>query len=207
MSLPGCRGHDETSDNAKYSGEVKMDVLKFGGYICPLRHFRATCVAVLIADIFLCACMAGDVIELRPELQVALALKVLPFAKAKNLDMEKIRFHVMGSKTVAEKLKSLIGGDIGKARIVEVTEGSELPAVAPSVIYIGGKQDLAAALDYAKRQSVLTLTGNPEIVENGPAIGIGGVNDKPKIFVNLATSKDEGIQWEPAIFKIATTVK
>jgi len=40
----------------------------------------------------------------------------------------------------------------------------------------------------------------------GISLGIGLEDGKPKILLNLSASKDEGIDWNPAILKIATTL-
>jgi hypothetical protein len=51
------------------------------------------------------------------------------------------------------------------------------------------------------------MTGIPDLVPKGISLGIGLSGGKPKILLNLSSSKDEGIDWNHAILKVSTIFK
>jgi len=50
---------------------------------------------------------------------------------------------------------------------------------------------------------ISTLTGIPEYVEQGLAIGIDNVRDRPSIVVNVAESRREGVDLSAQVLKLA----
>lgn len=55
---------------------------------------------------------------------------------------------------------------------------------------------------------MLTVTNDPGIVSDGATLGVVvGDDGKPKILLNLTSSVEEGVDWNPAIMKVAQTIK
>ena len=60
----------------------------------------------------------------------------------------------------------------------------------------------------SQAQGAITLTGVPEYVEAGLAVGIALKKDrKPGIFINLPASKAEGAQFSAPLLKVATVIR
>ena len=102
------------------------------------------------------------------------------------------------------KLKGGIGRPVGKGKICTVKEGDGLPTEKPEVIYVADSSMTDAVIEYTRTNHVLSITGRPDQVKKGVALGVGVVAGKPKIFVNVSASKQEDIDWNPALLKIAT---
>ena len=135
-------------------------------------------------------------------IQAALILKLMPMVN--NLGSREYKIHVVGAPDVAALLQAEIGKMTGKAKLIAVTWGDSLPGEPVDVIYIG--KDAGPATAYSQSNGALSITGNPALIKAGVTLGIGLENKKPKIFLNLASSKAEGIDWNPAILKLAQTV-
>ncbi len=133
------------------------------------------------------------------QLQSALILKLLPYYQ--NLGEKNFTIHVVGSDDVAQKLRENIGATVGKATLVNVTTG-DTPINGAAVVYIAKGAD---ALGWTQKNKVLSVTGDPNMVTQGVTLGIGLEDGKPKVFLNLRTSKAEGAEWNSAILKVAET--
>ena len=137
------------------------------------------------------------------KLQAALFMKVLAFYT--NLGSSPFTIHVIGAPDVAKELKGFVGKSAGKATLNAVTEGDNVPSDPAQVVYVGGSVDEAIA--YTQAQKILSITGIPDFVTKGVTLGIGIENAKPKILLNLSSSKTESINWNPAILKVASTIE
>jgi len=52
------------------------------------------------------------------------------------------------------------------------------------------------------------MTGKPDLVKEGVALGIGvGSDGKPKVILNLSATAEENLTWNPAILKMARIIK
>jgi len=139
-------------------------------------------------------------------LQAAIFLKLLAFDK--NIASSgAVTIYVAGSPEFAAEMKKAEGKPVGGATIEKVVEGSGVPSEKPSVIYIGSESVAGPLLAYSKGNKVLSITGNPDLASKGVTLTVGTSEGKPKILLNLSTSKDEGIDWNPAILKVAATIK
>jgi hypothetical protein len=65
---------------------------------------------------------------------------------------------------------------------------------------------LGHIIDLARSQQIRTLTGMPEYVVSGLAIGIGSKGGKPLIIVNLLAAKAEGANYNSQLLKLARIV-
>ena len=136
------------------------------------------------------------------KLQAALLLKILAFYT--NLGDKPFTIHVVGAPDIAKELKALVGKTAGKATLNAVNEGSGAPGSPAEVVYVGS--DPAGITAYTQSNKVLSVTGIPSFVNDGVTLGIGIENKKPKIILNLSSSKAEEINWNPAILKVAATI-
>lgn len=139
-------------------------------------------------------------------IQAAIFLKLMEFDK--NISSGgTITIYVVGSPDFAAAMKKAEGKAVGAATIGKVIEGTGVPTEKPSVIYIGSESVLSQLQTYTSTNKVLSITGNPELVAKGVSMSVGISDGKPKIMLNLSASKDEGIDWNPAILKVATIIK
>jgi len=149
---------------------------------------------------------AEDISVAPPKLQAGLFVKLLEFNKGLASGGD-ISIYVMGSPEFAAAMKTGIGKAVGKARISAVTEGNNLPTDKPEVIYVGSASMTDTVIKYTRANHIISITGQPGQVEKGVTLGVGVLAGKPRILLNLWSSKEEGIDWNPAILKISTIIK
>ncbi|MDJ0835963.1 MAG: YfiR family protein [Acidobacteriota bacterium] len=137
-----------------------------------------------------------------PNIQAALFMKLLAFYT--NLGSDPFTIHVVGAPNVAKALKTYIGKKAGKAKLKSVTEGSGPPNGVAQIVYVG--QDAGTLTKYCQANGVLSITGISKYVNEGVTLGIGVENGKPKILLNLSSTKAENINWNPQILKVASTI-
>lgn len=79
-----------------------------------------------------------------------------------------------------------------------------------NLLYItpGNAHHLTALLSISQTYQIITATGVPDYVEQGVSIGLGVKEDrKPKIQINLPSSKSEGIDFEAKLLKLAEVIR
>ncbi|MDY6989244.1 MAG: YfiR/HmsC family protein [Thermodesulfobacteriota bacterium] len=84
-----------------------------------------------------------------------------------------------------------------------MTTGDSLPTDKPEVIYVGSASMRDSVIEYTRANGVMSITGLPAQVKKAVTRGVGLRQGKPRILVNLTASKAEGIDWNPALLKIA----
>jgi hypothetical protein len=132
----------------------------------------------------------------------ALLVKVISFEK--NISSSDITIYVLGSSEITAELKKAIG----QANIKNVLSGNSLPATKPSILFIGDANKIAVAIEYTRKNKILSATNIPDLVAKGVTLGFGlGDDNKPKILLNLNSSVEEGLDWNPAIMKVAQIIK
>lgn len=138
----------------------------------------------------------------------ALIVKLIVFEKNLSGSEEDITIYVMGAPDVAKEFKKGIGKKVGKATLKNVVEGKGLPDAKPSIFYVGNGSKLKEAIKYTRSNKIPSVTGLPQLVREGVSLGIGISKDgKPEIFLNLSSSAEEELNWNPAIMKIAKIIK
>lgn len=137
------------------------------------------------------------------KLQAALFGKLLGFYT--NLGSGDFTIHVVGAPDVAAEMKGKVGSKIGKAKLAGVSEGDGPPTNGAKVIYVG--KSVKALTGYSQENKVLTITGEPKFVNEGVTLGVKIEGGKPKILLNLSSTKAEDVNWNPAILKVASTVE
>jgi hypothetical protein len=137
------------------------------------------------------------------KIQAALFMKLLAYYT--NLGSEPFTIHVVGAPDVASELKGYVGKPAGKASLADVTEGSGPPSGKAHIVYVG--KDPKGLIDYCQSNKILSITGIPKFVNEGVTLGIGVEKGKPKILLNLSSTKAENINWNPQILKVASTIE
>ncbi len=149
---------------------------------------------------------AEDISVAPAEIQAALTLKLLTFHE-KLASSGDITIYVVDGSEYAQALKKAIGKPIGSSKLSSVIEGDDVPKQKPAVVYLGNSSKLDDILSYCRTNGTLSITGNPELISKGVTLGFGVSNEKPKVMLNLSSSKLENIDWNPAILKVAITTK
>ena len=109
---------------------------------------------------------------------------------------------------VAAELKKGIGTRIGEATLTYVESGDTLPDYIPSLLYMGEGCDLFKALAYTRNHEIMSVTHIDDYSSRGVTVCLGvGQDGKPQIILNLTSTVEEGLSWNPAIMKVAKTVK
>jgi hypothetical protein len=152
----------------------------------------------IIAMLFSAAAYGED--KAPPEIQAALFVKLLGFDKTLSGN---ISICVIGEPEFAAEMKKGIGKDIGSAKLTSVTESNGMPSEKPSIVYLGDASKFNEVIAYTKANKILSITGISELVEKGISLGIGISEGKPKVMLNMTSSKEEGREWNPAILKVA----
>ncbi len=149
---------------------------------------------------------AEDINPAPEPLQAAIFLKLLGFNQnlASGGD---VSVYVVASPGFASEMKKAIGKKVGAATIKKVDEGDGIPSEKPSIIYLGPGANVSDMTSYSKSNKILSITGTPDFSSKGATLLVGVSGGKPKIILNLTSSKEEGINWNPAILKVASTVK
>jgi hypothetical protein len=181
-------------------------VLRREGIIMRYKtRITIACVLCLMALVVMPS--LGQAKEAPPNVIAALIVKLA--ALEKNISgAGDVSVYVLGSADVAAELKKLSGEKIGGATLSAVMEGAGMPGVKPHILYIGDGTKLGAATSYTQSNKALSVSGVPGSAEKGASLGLEiGDDGKPKITLNLTSSKAEGLDWNPAIMKIVQTTK
>lgn len=169
----------------------------------PVRKILITLILVILAT----QLFAGDFKKASNKVAVSLLVKVLSFEKRLSITDE-ISIFVLKNHELAEAFITARGEKIGHGTITEIISGTKLPRRKPSIICIGADVDVGEVTDYTRKNEVMSITVIPDMVEDGVSLGVGvGDDNKPKIVLNLAASKSEGLEWNTAIMKSAKILK
>jgi hypothetical protein len=78
-----------------------------------------------------------------------------------------------------------------------------------SVLYIapGNGANLEQLRRLSERNQVMTVTGIPDYVNRGAAVGIGLRQDKPEILINLASARSAGGEFDASLLRIARVIR
>jgi hypothetical protein len=147
-----------------------------------------------------------DITSAPVSLQAALFLKLLVFNKNISSGGD-ITIYVVGAEDFAAEMKKAEGKAVGSSKIGKVIEGTGIPQEKPSIIYVGSKSSPAEIVEYTQKNKILSISGNADFISKNVTLIVGISSKKPKIMLNLSSSKEEGIQWNPAILKVAATIK
>jgi hypothetical protein len=151
--------------------------------------------------------LISQILNAPETLAAALVIKLSSFEK--NIStVGEVVIYVLDSPKVAAELEKGIGSSIGQSRLMRVVSGKGLPAEKPNIFYIGNASKLSQALGYTRDKKILSITGMPDLVKEGVTLGVGVGNDgKPKVILNLNSTLQENLSWNPAIMKVARTIQ
>ena len=151
---------------------------------------------------FLSAQSHGQTKEAPASITAALLVKVIGFEK--NISANDIIIYVLGSNDLYSELKKIIG----QANFKVVQSGNTLPSSKPSILFVADQGKVDDAIKYTQQNKVLSATNIPDLVSKGVTLGFGiGDDNKPKILLNVTSSAKEGLDWNPAIMKVAQVIK
>ena len=168
---------------------------------------RSSLVLSLSVLVGMSTMLSAQVKDAPANIAAAMLVKLVAFEKKVSSGGD-ISIYVLGAAEVAAELQKGIGKPIGNATLKSVESGDDLPGNKPSVLYVGNAAKLPAVTKYTHENKILSATGLPDLVSKGVTLGFGvGEDGKPKILLNLTTSVEEGLEWNPAIMKVATTIK
>lgn len=149
---------------------------------------------------------ATTLAKLPEKIQAAIFVKILSMSK-EIVEQDEITIHVLNAPGVASEMRKAVGRSIGDGILVEVNEDPGLPERTPSVVYIGDCDDVASLIQYCRRHRVLSMTGSPELVEQGVTLALASTDGKPAILLNVVATNEEKITWSPSLLKLATIYK
>jgi hypothetical protein len=138
--------------------------------------------------------------EVPAKVQAALILKLLKFYK--NIEGKEFSVFVFGDSEVTPFLQANLNQKVGEATLKRVESGTALPSTRFDVVYIAA--DAATGSRYCAEHQSLSVTGVPELTAQGVTLGLAIEAGKPKILLNISQGKNEGVNWDPAILKIAS---
>lgn len=159
---------------------------------------------LLTLNVIFCSSLYGQ--KAPAGMAAAIIIKILPFEK-NTLNAKDIDFFVLGSSELTNELQKTVGKKLGKLNVTAVNSGDELPSTKPSIMIIEDPKFTVQGIEYARTNKVLTITRFTDIQEQGVSVLIELVAQKPKIQISVEGSTAEGLQWSPAIFKIAHKLK
>lgn len=156
---------------------------------------------------FVSNAVAGDdMLEAAPGVKAAVLYKVLGFENKIAGEGNQVSVYAVGSNDFAEELKKGVGKNVGKGVLASVEVGTGLPANPPSVIFVEDEAMVDQVVKYAQEKQILSATGKSSFIAKGVTVGVGvGEDGRPRIVLNLSSSKKEGLDWNPAVLKSAVT--
>lgn len=163
-----------------------------------------------VVFLFICGTLPLSAQQKEAPAKVAAPLILKLCALEKNIlnNADNISIYVLSAPEVTKEFKQVLGQKLGQLTVKSVEEGNELPKTKPSILYIGDATKVENAIKYTQTNKILSATGIPELIKKGVTLGIGlGEDDRPKILLNLNSTVKEGLNWSPAIMKIAMTIK
>lgn len=159
--------------------------------------------SILLLFIFLGTINAQD--SAPPSLAATTTIKILALNKSLKGN---VKIFVVGSDAIANELKKNVGNTIVSMVLSGVESGSDVPSDKYDIIFCASSGKASSVKSYAKKHKSLSITNIPDLVFSGITLGFGIDDDKkPLIFLNLSSSSEQGMDWNPAIMKVAQTVK
>lgn len=165
----------------------------------------------------------GQEMPVPVNLQVTLLLKVLTYDRNLSRVGDILTIGVLVdpddpvSVAVAEQVIAILAAASGKRvkslsiRVVRIELRANAPvdeSIAESganVLYLtpGLQTRLEAVVQISQAQGLVSLTGVPDFVSQGVAVGIGARQDKPEILINLASARLEGSRFDASLLRLS----
>jgi uncharacterized protein (UPF0216 family) len=172
----------------------------------------------------------GQTMTVEADVQVKILLKVLTYDRqfeSKAAPLLKIGIVYVESDATSVKAADDIGTTLNKYKdkpikkipfsyvMVKYTTSGEveqkLKAEGINLLYVapGNTKNLADLVRISQAHKVTTMTGIREYVvrDKGLALGVAFERDKPRIYINLPSSKSEGSEFDASLLQIAEVQK
>lgn len=170
---------------------------------------------------------AEDEMQVPVELQLNIFVKVLKFDRALEekkkdeivlgiLYHARVRESYLAKDQLIEAIRATqpsVQGRPIRAVPLTVTTPEELEAAIVEhgldLLYVGPVRamNVRRFTPVTRARSVLTLTGVPQFVQDGVAIGIGLAGDKPEIIVNMESARSEGANLQARLLNLARIIE
>ncbi len=150
----------------------------------------------------------AQTMEVPYDIHVKLLLKLL--SKSRTLPDRlgaEVVLAVAGSRSLTE-VRGVVKGNQLLGRPIRVVRFTDR-GTRPDIVYVGidSRVSVDSICRSAKKSGAATVTGVPEFVRMGVALGVKlSPSRRPKIMVNLEAAREEGIDLPAAILKIAEVV-
>jgi len=69
------------------------------------------------------------------------------------------------------------------------------------------RSSLSGILEVSRALSITTMTGVPDYVQAGVAVGIGERRGRPQILINLPASREEESEFDASLLRISTVIR
>ncbi len=173
-----------------------------------MKYLKSSITFFLVGLLLIVSTYTVKASEPPPEIVSALIIKLMPFEQTLMSGNGDMTIHVIGSTALADALQKVVGWQIGSRKLGTVTVSDNLPSEKPDVLCITDEKILIEAIEYSRKEKILSMTNDLELVKKGVSLGIG-VNEKgkPSISLSLESSKKENLNWNSAVLKIAKTIK
>lgn len=161
----------------------------------------AICVLILVCEL--------HSQQIEPNMAAVLTLKVSAMEKQLSESGAGLTIYVADAPEIAKELRKIIGTTIGKSSLVSVQEGNGVPSSIPDIIFIGGTSNAAKLIRFSRQNHILTISNNQEVFDMGTSILLSKdeTTGKNYISLNITSSKEEGLEWKPALLKIARSTR
>lgn len=138
-----------------------------------------------------------------------LSVKVAAMEKTLSEAGEGLVIYVANAPDVARELRKLVGQHVGKSRIAVIQEGTSLPTSRPDIVFIGSPELAPKFVKYARLNRTLSVCNRADVAEYGVTLFLGTdeTAGKPTIVLNATGSREEAMEWNPALFRIAKTTR
>jgi hypothetical protein len=106
--------------------------------------------------------------------------------------------------TIGKKRVRAVGLDLDNLPAEALSRGGEI-----SVLYISPLRsyNIEDLVSMANTTGLVTVTGTPDYVESGVAVGFDLIGDKPRILINLTSAKAEGCDFDSQLLKLSRVMR
>lgn len=106
-------------------------------------------------------------------------------------------------ETISGKLVKYVHIDIMDKDISEAVEEHN-----PDVLYVAPLRavNIKDIAEVCRTREILSMTGVPEYCQQGISVGLGEMEGRPRIIINLAASRAEGANFSSLLLKLATII-
>jgi uncharacterized cupredoxin-like copper-binding protein len=187
---------------------------------------RTSCLLAAAAFLLFAGSAAAEQMALAAEQQVPLILKVLTYdrqfeARTKGTEVAigivydpADRDSAKATDEISSTLFKWSGKTVKKLPIkyftIEYVSHDQVEKFVKqkniNVIYVapGNSKNLTSLTKMSQALGITSVTGVPDYVRKGVAVGIGVVQDRPQVLINLTSSKSEGSDFDASLLRLAT---